>query len=325
MRGKLARARSLLLLGIKIVGALCVAMIITAGYLVYDQDSQILPALTLTARNQPPPNGVTRLKIPSTDNVMLDAWYVPVGTTTARFPKVALLFQGSGGQLHDSFPMQASFRDLGISSLSFDYRGVGHSSGYPSERSYYDDARAVWKYLVTSLGVAPDQIIVVGSSLGTGFAAFVGKEFQPTMIALLAPYTSIPDVVAYKPFLRFLRPLLRYEIPQARFLKDYRGCSALFHGTNDNVIPYVLSQKLDTQLRGVARHHLYTFDGVGHEISRQFFETLQGALTDCGLGSQSPDREIVNHCAAQYLKCLIGLFRRLQRSTPREEVIDCRC
>lgn len=59
--------------------------------------------------------------------------------------------------------------------LAIDYRGFGDSEGYPSEQGLILDARAAWDWAVNN-GAKPDNILLVGLSLGTGVASALDAE-----------------------------------------------------------------------------------------------------------------------------------------------------
>ncbi|KAI9364980.1 Alpha/Beta hydrolase protein [Zopfochytrium polystomum] len=65
---------------------------------------------------------------------------------------------------------------LNANVLAIDYRGFGDSQGTPTEDGLAKDARAAWDYLTIECGVAADQIILIGHSLGTGVAARLGAR-----------------------------------------------------------------------------------------------------------------------------------------------------
>jgi abhydrolase domain-containing protein 12 len=88
-----------------------------------------------------------------------------------------------------------------------DYRGYADSTGTPSEAGLTLDARASWDWL-RSHGAAPENVLVVGNSLGTAVAVKLasaleaeqqldGKEVgvssreRPRGVVLLAPFSSV--------------------------------------------------------------------------------------------------------------------------------------
>lgn len=54
--------------------------------------------------------------------------------------------------------------------LVIDYRGFADSQGFPTEAGLSQDARTAWDWLVTN-GASPENIVVLGHSLGTGVAS----------------------------------------------------------------------------------------------------------------------------------------------------------
>lgn len=59
--------------------------------------------------------------------------------------------------------------------LAIDYRGYGDSQGTPSEEGLKKDARAAWNW-VTERGAHPQDVLIVGHSLGTAVSAALAAE-----------------------------------------------------------------------------------------------------------------------------------------------------
>jgi abhydrolase domain-containing protein 12 len=75
---------------------------------------------------------------------------------------------------------QAFATRLRANVLAPDYRGFADSTGTPSEVGLTLDTRAAWDWLLTH-GAPPDNVLIVGNSLGTGvavqFASALEEEF----------------------------------------------------------------------------------------------------------------------------------------------------
>lgn len=64
---------------------------------------------------------------------------------------------------------------FGVNVLAVDYRGFGDSEGHPSEQGLVMDARAAWDWAINN-GAKPDNLLLVGLSLGTGVVSALGAE-----------------------------------------------------------------------------------------------------------------------------------------------------
>ncbi|MDO4786162.1 MAG: alpha/beta hydrolase [Fretibacterium sp.] len=188
------------------------------------------------------------------DGVRLHAWYVP-----AENARATLLFcHGNGGNLSWRVDSLRIFHDLGLSSLIFDYRGYGRSEGKPSVAGVALDARAAWEWL-ENRGVAPDDIVLFGRSLGGAVALSLTRHVKPRLLILESTFASPFGAVR----LNFLAPLLRLAVGDiwnsreaARRLTMPTLC---IHSPDDGIVPYregrrlyeaVASDKTFVEIRG---------------------------------------------------------------------------
>jgi hypothetical protein len=173
-----------------------------------------------------------------------------------------LMFHGNGGAVSESAAALRPLIPAGYGMLLSEYRGFGGNPGQPSEQGLYRDARAAWGWL-RGKSVPPDQIVIIGYSLGTGVAAQLALEHRPRALILIAGYTGIAHVA------RQQYPWIPAEwLVTERFrtidkLPRIACPILLLHGRNDDTIPASNSVALakvrpDAQLELVA--------GTGHGI-----------------------------------------------------------
>ncbi len=115
------------------------------------------------------------VRITAEDGVRLHGWFVP--TLSAR--ATVLHFHGNAGNISHRLERVAVFRKLRLSVFLIDYRGYGSSEGQPSEEGTYRDARAAWRYLTETRGLAPSTIILHGESLGGAVGGGGGGGTNP--------------------------------------------------------------------------------------------------------------------------------------------------
>jgi abhydrolase domain-containing protein 12 len=59
--------------------------------------------------------------------------------------------------------------------LAIDYRGFADSEGHPTVQGVSRDARTAWNYLIAQ-GTKPEDILIMGHSLGTAIASLLSAE-----------------------------------------------------------------------------------------------------------------------------------------------------
>lgn len=104
--------------------------------------------------------------------------------------------------------------------LAIDYRGFADSQGSPSERGLATDARAAFDWLISN-GAAPEDVLIVGHSLGTAVASSLASSLSEETIrirglVLMSPFTSMYTLVdTYSVFGLFPVMLPLTMIPRA--------------------------------------------------------------------------------------------------------------
>ncbi len=174
------------------------------------------------------------------DGVRLHGWFLPV--RDAR--RTVLVCHGNAGNISHRLDrvllLQAK---LGLSVFLFDYRGYGKSEGSPNEEGTYSDGRAAYQYLADR-GLAPDQIVLFGESLGAAIAVQLALERPAAALVLEAPFSSIRDMAAAAyPFLPLGR-LVRTRYDNLAKIPSIEVPLLILHGTRDRIVPFAQGESL---------------------------------------------------------------------------------
>lgn len=182
-------------------------------------------------------------------------------------PKGVILYlHGNADTLQHADVFAERFIHRGYDVVLMDYRGYGKSTGsITNEDNLHQDVQAVYTYLLEHY--REDQIILYGHSLGTGLAVRLAATTTPKMLILEAPYLSMRDLVAQKiPYIPLF--LLKYPLQSDEWINKVHCPIYLFHGTQDGVIPYDSSERLQPYNRALT--HLITIAGGGHTDLAEF-------------------------------------------------------
>ncbi len=186
-----------------------------------------------------------RVSYPSTDGVTLSAWIVPAAAAVSSDLWLLICHGNLGSIGYGGRPeFYASMRDLGINLLAFDYRGFGESSGAPDERGLYDDATASYQYLIRSLGVPPERLVLFGHSLGSGVAIELASRVPAAGLIVEGAYTSVVDRgQELYPFFP-IRLIATQRFPSFDRIRLVDMPKLFLHSPDDRVIPYAHGRRL---------------------------------------------------------------------------------
>jgi hypothetical protein len=223
--------------------------------------------------------GVEEVVLKTADGERVLAWH---GKARPGEPTI-LYFHGNGGSLVNRSERIGKYLARGRGMFMMTYRGYGGSSGRPSERANVADALLAYDTLVAS-GVAADDIVVYGESIGTGVAVQVAAQRRVAGVILDAPYTSIVDVAALAyPYLP-VRPFLLDRYETMGHLARVTAPILVIHGERDTIIPVAMGRTVAAAATGPAR--LVTFPHAGHVDHHLYgsFEAVQDWLDDLRAG-----------------------------------------
>ena len=174
------------------------------------------------------------------DGTQLTGWFVPAENPRA----VVLWFHGNGGNIGHRIETLGIFNRLGVSAFIFDYRGYGRSEGAPNEAGTYLDADAAWGYLTEQRGIAPEQIVLFGRSMGGVFAARQAAAGEVAGVIVESSFTSVPDLGADMYPLLPTRWLSRFKYPTADHIAGVRCPVLILHSPDDEIIPFAHGRRL---------------------------------------------------------------------------------
>jgi fermentation-respiration switch protein FrsA (DUF1100 family) len=125
----------------------------------------------------------------TSDGIDLKGWYAPATTKSLTI----VFFHGNADSLAGAAQVANPYIANGYGFLLTEYRGYSGLPGHPTETGLYNDGRAYIRGLADK-GIAPENILLFGHSLGTGVAIQMALEFKVSGVMVLAPYLSVPKL-----------------------------------------------------------------------------------------------------------------------------------
>jgi pimeloyl-ACP methyl ester carboxylesterase len=225
--------------------------------LVYFNQEKLLfhPDVILSDNSLMLPDGVNEEFVNAADGTVLN------GALIRRAHSKGLIFylHGNGGNAYGWAEDIAYNFPTDYDVFVFDYRGYGKSKGtITSEAQIMEDVTAVFDYIVKKYNYS--NVIVNGYSIGTGPATQLAAARNVKALILQAPYYSLSKLTDEKvPFLPDFIKKHRFETHD--YLPKVKAPVYLFHGTNDELIPFHHSELLKAENPEI---NLIPVQGMGH-------------------------------------------------------------
>jgi fermentation-respiration switch protein FrsA (DUF1100 family) len=252
-----------------------------AAFVYYKQASLIyypgIPGRSLVATPENIGLDYEEVRFETRDRIELHGWFVT--NETAR--GTLLFFHGNAGNISHRLESIAIFHELGLNVFIIDYRGYGRSEGKVSEQGTYRDAEAAWQYLTATRGIAANQVIIFGRSLGASIAAWLASQHTPAALIVESGFSSVPSMAErIYPFLP-VRWLSRFRYDTASYIEQISCPVLVVHSKNDEIIPLDEGLKIFAAAPEAKRFlELRGGHNDGFLVSRSVYVTGLGAFID---------------------------------------------
>ncbi len=209
----------------------------------------------------------------SADGVHLHGWYVPAPSSL----RTVLLLHGNAGNISHRLDKLAALNELGASVFLLDYRGYGRSEGAPDEAGTYRDADAAYGWL-RDRGVAPEQLIIYGESLGGPIATdLAAREPVGGLILESSPSSILAVAQSLYPWLP-VSAFLSVRYDALAKIPRVRSPLLILHSPTDEIVPFAMAEDLYTAANAPKR--LVRLAGGHNDNFLVAADVYRGALGD---------------------------------------------
>lgn len=174
---------------------------------------------------------IEQLTIATADGERLEAWYAGAkpGNPTILF------FHGNAGHISYRADRMAHLTGKGAGALFVSYRGYGASTGTPTEQGLTADALAAYDWLI-SKDIQPEQIALIGESLGSAVAVQLAARRQVRALVLEAPFTSAVNVAREVYWWLPVNLLMKDRFESLKAITKVKAPVLVVHGERDEII-----------------------------------------------------------------------------------------
>jgi uncharacterized protein len=213
--------------------AMCVALYVKQREMLFDGSHDRAPFESLGLQ------GARQVSLETPDGATLVGF---LRKADAGKPTI-IFFHGKGGEISRVAPQLAYYGERGFGYVGFSHRGFGDSSGEPTEARLIADAVFIYDWTVKQ-GVSPSDIVVLGSSLGTGIAVQLAAQRPAAALGLAAPYTSAADVAAERYWYMPVNWLMLDPLRSIDHIAKINAPLIIVHGERDMTVPFHFGRAL---------------------------------------------------------------------------------
>jgi esterase/lipase len=160
--------------------------------------------------------------------------------------KYILFLHGNAGNISYRMHYIIQLNKIGFNILIIDYPGFGLSKGIPNKKENSKCASLFLKYLVNTLRINPDNIIIFGESIGGYFAIELANQYNMKYLILQSTFTDINNLIRDKYMFGILTKYIRIGYNNMEQLVqrhrrnkiDKKLCTMVIHSKEDEIIPF---------------------------------------------------------------------------------------
>ena len=179
---------------------------------------------------------------------------------------VVLYFHGNRGNITRYAKYAENFTKHGYEVWMPDYPGYGKTTGKLSEENLYQQAMEVYK--LANSKFHKDSIVIFGKSLGSGIATWLASKKDCKRLMLETPYYSMPALFSYYAPIYPTSAMTHFKLPTFEYLQEVKAPVTIFHGNDDEVIPYSNGYMLTKKFK--PGDEFITIDKGGHNNLNDF-------------------------------------------------------
>lgn len=180
------------------------------------------------------------LEMKMSDGTIVRGWLVK---NPSQIPlKLLFYFGGNAEELSHMIEDSDKFSDSSI--VLVNYRGYGQSDGKPGEEVLKRDALEIFDEILKRPDVDPNNVVLMGRSLGTGIATYVAAHRPHAGVILVSPFDNMASVAQrHYPFFP-VSLLLRHRFESKKLVPSITSPVLMLIADEDSIVPKSHSRSL---------------------------------------------------------------------------------
>ncbi len=191
------------------------------------------------------------------NNQQIRGWKIEVDDDS---DKTLLYF---GGNAEDVVYLNFEAKKFNVRQcITFNYAGYGSSEGQPSEKILYENALKLYDNSLNKYNLKPENIIIVGRSLGSSVATYLAANRKAAGLILITPFDSIKKLSQNRFKIFPINLILKHTFSTIEYIEQVKEKILLLSALNDETIPIENLQNLKNVIASKAT--IIGYNDVSH-------------------------------------------------------------
>lgn len=175
--------------------------------------------------------------------------------------RVGVVYHGNAGSACDRALYAELLERHGYSYLIVEYAGYsGDTARSPSHALLKQDVEHVIDFMQSKNFT---RSVILGESIGTGFASYHAKLAPPDKLILISPFTNILNVAKDEFWYYPVSLMVDNALDNVEVLAAYSGNVLVIHGRQDDILPLHFGKELYGGLKSTKKQ-MVIIEGAGH-------------------------------------------------------------
>ena len=146
--------------------------------------------------------------------------------------------------------------------IAINHPGYGKSSGTPSQQGLYQNSLDVYDHVINKYGLHPDDIIIMGRSLGSSVATYLASKRKSAGLILITPFDSVKNIAANQYKMFPVKLMLKHGFPTVDYISKVNTPVLIVAAEQDEMIADINLENLSLASGNNSR--VIRYSGVGH-------------------------------------------------------------
>jgi esterase/lipase len=224
--------------------------------------------------------------------------------------KTMLYFHGNSedlGQVFDFLMYIRSSLCINVAAMEYPGYGIYHAKTCTASQ-ILEDARIIFDYFTTYVGIDQDDIFIMGRSIGTGPASYLASKCDLALLILMSGFVSLRAVVREMAG-KIFQYVVKDRFNNLEYIKSVSSPVLIIHGQSDTIINCEQSRQIsEVCVKHGIKHKLVNPKQMSHiemDFDDDFVMPFMAFIKECNITIKCEKNLIQSDIIRKNISCIV--------------------